>query len=240
MRGLAAARGDGTFLYPAETAWARWMGDLPRHDPAVARALTLLTPQPIRPFVEPVDLSVFYRLAVPRTYVRCLGDVAVPPAAAAGYAARLGVSPRRPEDRPQPHAVGARRARPAARDASRREGRDGTRSGLAGGDEALDDLAQALGVGAARRGRSERRCAAAGASGPRPRRRRWAGSSGGVSCSSTRAPSGTRGVGLDRAAGGRRCRAPCPALAAVLPVEGDGDAGRAMRSTSRRSRGTRT
>lgn len=93
MRGLAAGRGDGTFLYPAEMAWARWMGDLPRHDPAVSRALTLLTPQPIRPFVEPVDFSVFYRLAVPRTYVRCLGDVAVPPERAAGYAARLGVSP---------------------------------------------------------------------------------------------------------------------------------------------------
>ena len=93
MRGLAAARGNGTFLYPAETAWARWMGDLPRHDPAVSRALALLTPQPLRPFVEPVDLSVFYRLSVPRTYVRCLGDVAVPPTRAAGYAAQLGVTP---------------------------------------------------------------------------------------------------------------------------------------------------
>ncbi|HKZ05345.1 MAG TPA: alpha/beta fold hydrolase [Methylomirabilota bacterium] len=92
-RGLAAARGDGTFLYPAETAWARWMGDLPRHSPVVARALSLLTPQPLRPFVEPVDLSVFYRLSVPRTYVRCLGDLAVLPARAAGYAARLGVAP---------------------------------------------------------------------------------------------------------------------------------------------------
>jgi pimeloyl-ACP methyl ester carboxylesterase len=92
-RGLAAARGDGTFLYPAETAWARWMGDLPRHSPAVARALSLLTPQPLRPFVEPVDLSVFYRLSVPRTYIRCLADLAVPAARAAGYATRLGVAP---------------------------------------------------------------------------------------------------------------------------------------------------
>ena len=93
MRGLAAGRGDGTFLYSAETAWARWMGDLPRHHPAVSRALALLTPQPLRPFVEPVDLSRFYTLSVPRTYVRCLGDLAVPPARAAGYAARLGVQP---------------------------------------------------------------------------------------------------------------------------------------------------
>jgi pimeloyl-ACP methyl ester carboxylesterase len=93
MRGLAAARGDGTFLYPAETAWARWMGDLPRSHPAVARALTLLTPQPLRPLVEAVDLSVFYTLSIPRTYIRCLDDVAVPTARAAGYAARLGVTP---------------------------------------------------------------------------------------------------------------------------------------------------
>ena len=43
--------------------------------------------------MEPVDLSVFFRLSVPRTYARCLGDLAVPPARAASYAARLGVEP---------------------------------------------------------------------------------------------------------------------------------------------------
>ena len=93
MHGLAAARGDGTFAYPAETAWARWMGDLPRSHPTVARALASLTPQPLRPFVEVVDYSVFERLRLPRTYLRCLGDLAVVPARAAAYAARLGVSP---------------------------------------------------------------------------------------------------------------------------------------------------
>jgi pimeloyl-ACP methyl ester carboxylesterase len=91
MHGLAAARGDGTFAYPAETAWARWMGDLPRSHPAVARALASLTPQPLRPFVERVDYSVFERLATPRTYLRCLDDLAVVPARATAYAARLGV-----------------------------------------------------------------------------------------------------------------------------------------------------
>lgn len=93
MRGLVASGHSGTFLYPGETAWARWMGDLPRDHPAVARALTLLTPQPVRPFVEPVDLRVFYSLRTPRTYIRCLQDVAVPPERAALYAARLGVTP---------------------------------------------------------------------------------------------------------------------------------------------------
>ena len=93
VEGMAAGRGDGTFLYPAEIAWARWMGDLPRDHPGVARALALLTPQAARPFFERIDMRVFYSMGVPRSYIRCLGDVAIPPAKAAEYAARLGVAP---------------------------------------------------------------------------------------------------------------------------------------------------
>jgi pimeloyl-ACP methyl ester carboxylesterase len=93
MTGNAAARGDGTFLYPAEMAWARWMGDMPRSDPRVSRAISLLTPQPLRPFVEPVDLRVFYGMRVPTTYIRCLEDKAIVPARAAECAGRLGVTP---------------------------------------------------------------------------------------------------------------------------------------------------
>ena len=93
MTGNAAARGDGTFLYPAEMAWARWMGDMPRSDPRVSRAISLLTPQPLRPFVEPVDLGVFYGMRVPTTYIRCLEDKAIVPARAAECAGRLGVTP---------------------------------------------------------------------------------------------------------------------------------------------------
>jgi pimeloyl-ACP methyl ester carboxylesterase len=93
MTGNAAARGDGTFLYPAEMAWARWMGDMPRSDPRVSRAISLLTPQSLRPFVEPVDLRVFYGMRVPTTYIRCLEDKAIVPAKAAECAGRLGVTP---------------------------------------------------------------------------------------------------------------------------------------------------
>ncbi len=93
VRGMAAGRGNGTFLYPAETAWARWMGDVPRDSPEASRALALLTPQAMRPFLEPVDLRVFYALSIPRTYIRCLQDRAVVPARGAEFAARLGVSP---------------------------------------------------------------------------------------------------------------------------------------------------
>jgi pimeloyl-ACP methyl ester carboxylesterase len=93
MTGNAAARGDGTFLYPAEMAWARWMGDMPRSDPRVSRAISLLTPQSLRPFVERVDLRVFYGMRVPTTYIRCLEDKAIVPARAAECAGRLGVTP---------------------------------------------------------------------------------------------------------------------------------------------------
>jgi pimeloyl-ACP methyl ester carboxylesterase len=53
----------------------------------------MLTPQPLRPWRERVDLSRFYALAIPRTYIRCLRDAAIPAARAAEYAARLGVTP---------------------------------------------------------------------------------------------------------------------------------------------------
>lgn len=93
MVGNAAARGDGAFLYPGEVAWARWMGDMPRSDPRVARALSLLTPQVLRPLLEPIDMRVFYGLRIPRTYIRCLEDRAVVPSLAAQCAAGLGVTP---------------------------------------------------------------------------------------------------------------------------------------------------
>jgi pimeloyl-ACP methyl ester carboxylesterase len=86
-------RGDGTFSHAAETAWARWMGDLPRRDPRVARALSLLTPQAARPFFERVDVRSFDALRIPRTYIRCRRDAAVVPERAAANAARLGVKP---------------------------------------------------------------------------------------------------------------------------------------------------
>lgn len=91
LRGLAAAA--GAVQQPAVTEHARWMGDLPARDARVIAALTRLTPQPFRPLTERVAMHGFYAMAVPRTYVRCLRDVAIPPAKAAAYAARLGVRP---------------------------------------------------------------------------------------------------------------------------------------------------
>jgi pimeloyl-ACP methyl ester carboxylesterase len=93
LRGMVAGRGDGTFLFPAETAWARWMNDLPRDHPVVARALARITPQPWRPLIDRVDLKSFPTLGIPCTYIRCQRDQAVIPARAEAYAARLGVRP---------------------------------------------------------------------------------------------------------------------------------------------------
>lgn len=92
VAGLARA-GGGVVQYPAVLEWARWMGDLPPGDERVAQAFGRLTAQPWRPLPERVDMRRFYAMDVPRTYVRCLRDLAVPPAKAAEYAARLGVTP---------------------------------------------------------------------------------------------------------------------------------------------------
>jgi len=92
MRGLAAA-GGGVVQYPASLESARWMSDLAPGDPRVVDALPRLTPQPLRPWTEHLDVKRFWALDVPRTYIRCLRDQAVTPAMAARYAARLGVTP---------------------------------------------------------------------------------------------------------------------------------------------------
>jgi pimeloyl-ACP methyl ester carboxylesterase len=93
IRGLAQASRNLTFRFPAEMAWARWMNDIPRTHPAAEEAFARLTPQPLRPLVERVDLKRFYAMPLPRTYIRCLKDVAVTPEKALEYAERLGVRP---------------------------------------------------------------------------------------------------------------------------------------------------
>jgi pimeloyl-ACP methyl ester carboxylesterase len=92
FRGLALS-GGGAVQYPASIAWARWMNDIPPGDPRVAETLAQLTPQPFAPCAERVDYRRFFAMRMPCTYIRCLRDAAVPPARAAQYAARLGVTP---------------------------------------------------------------------------------------------------------------------------------------------------
>ena len=92
MRGLARA-GAGAVQLPALFEWSRWMSDLPLGDPRVSESLPRLTPQPLRPLTERVDMRRFHALRLPCTYIRCLRDAAVVPARAVEYAARLGVTP---------------------------------------------------------------------------------------------------------------------------------------------------
>jgi pimeloyl-ACP methyl ester carboxylesterase len=93
MRAMAQGAGNGTIPFAAAFAWSRWMNDLPLGHPVVQAALPRLTPQPLRPFMERVDMKGFYAMSVPRTYIRCLKDAAVVPERAAEYARRLGVKP---------------------------------------------------------------------------------------------------------------------------------------------------
>jgi pimeloyl-ACP methyl ester carboxylesterase len=92
VRGLVRS-GGGAVQYPASLEWSRWFGDMPPGDPRVTEALARLTPQPLTPWRERVAMRRFHAMRVPCTYVRCLRDAAVPPARAAAYAARLGVTP---------------------------------------------------------------------------------------------------------------------------------------------------
>ena len=92
-RGMAQAHGNGTYRYPAELILSRWLYDMPRSHPAVQTALARFTPQPLRPWIDRLDLKRFYAMQVPRTYIRCLKDVAVPPDRQLAYAQRLGVKP---------------------------------------------------------------------------------------------------------------------------------------------------
>jgi len=92
LRGMAAG-GGGVVQYPAVVEHARWMSGLAPGDPRVGEALARLTPQPLRPWLERVEMRQFYAMPVPRTYIRCLRDRAVVPAKAMGYAERLGVRP---------------------------------------------------------------------------------------------------------------------------------------------------
>ncbi|OGL06548.1 MAG: hypothetical protein A3I03_15205 [Candidatus Rokubacteria bacterium RIFCSPLOWO2_02_FULL_68_19] len=93
MRAMARGAGNGTIPFAAAFAWSRWLNDLPLGHPVVQAALPRLTPQPLWRFVERVDMKRFYAMSVPRTYIRCLRDAAVPPDRAAEYARRLGVKP---------------------------------------------------------------------------------------------------------------------------------------------------
>lgn len=72
--GLAKRQGGESYLISDEEFWRRWLQDLPRHDPRVVRALSLRTPQPLRPVLEPVCEQDFGAAGVPALYLRSTED----------------------------------------------------------------------------------------------------------------------------------------------------------------------
>jgi pimeloyl-ACP methyl ester carboxylesterase len=86
---LAASSPDNTTLLPLEVWSGQFIQDAP---PDVARALwQQLSPEPNQPNLEKLDLTAFYAADIPKSYVFCRHDQALPPGAFyPGMSSRLG------------------------------------------------------------------------------------------------------------------------------------------------------
>lgn len=68
------------FYHDCDEATARW-------------AYSLLSPAPVEFLLTPIRLKNFWKAALPRSYIRCLQDRAVPPSYSQSFVERLGVKP---------------------------------------------------------------------------------------------------------------------------------------------------
>jgi pimeloyl-ACP methyl ester carboxylesterase len=74
---LAAASGDNTVMLPYPIWREAFIGDA---DEALARSsYALLSPEPYRCFTDTLDLGAFYGSQIPRSYLNCTEDIALPP-----------------------------------------------------------------------------------------------------------------------------------------------------------------
>lgn len=74
--GLAAASGDNTVSLPFEVWHNAFINDA---DEQMAKeTYQLLTPEPCQPFQDRLDLKKFYQLDIPKTYINCTEDQALP------------------------------------------------------------------------------------------------------------------------------------------------------------------
>jgi pimeloyl-ACP methyl ester carboxylesterase len=77
FRQLAAASGDNTMMVPFPVWREAFMNDA---DDGLARSsYEKLTPEPFRPFTDKLDLVRFYSLDIPKSYLNCTDDTALPP-----------------------------------------------------------------------------------------------------------------------------------------------------------------
>jgi pimeloyl-ACP methyl ester carboxylesterase len=93
-RELTAANDGISYRLPDDEIYRRWLQDLPRTDPRVQRALSLVTPQPFAPLVEPAIDQDFPSCGVTAVYLRSTDDVGAPVARAERFVAGLPVGTR--------------------------------------------------------------------------------------------------------------------------------------------------
>ncbi|CAJ0720850.1 Pyrethroid hydrolase [Ralstonia edaphis] len=73
---LAAASGDNSVAMPWPVWREAFMND---GDLAIAkRTYEMLTPEPFQPFADKLDLKKFYSLDIPKSYLNCTEDTALP------------------------------------------------------------------------------------------------------------------------------------------------------------------
>jgi pimeloyl-ACP methyl ester carboxylesterase len=65
----AAERDGGVYRMSDDEIWSLWLSDMPRDDPRVQWALSMITPQPLLPMTEAAPLAQYYALDIPRTYI---------------------------------------------------------------------------------------------------------------------------------------------------------------------------
>lgn len=85
--GLAAQTDDDTVMLP----WPVWReAFINDADEDLARAAyEQLSPEPYQPFRDKLDLGGFYKLDIPRSYLNCTEDIALPPGPEYGWHPRM-------------------------------------------------------------------------------------------------------------------------------------------------------
>ncbi|WP_288386659.1 alpha/beta fold hydrolase [uncultured Acinetobacter sp.] len=73
---LAAASGDNTVLLPYEVWRHAFINDA--DDQMAEETYKMLTPEPCQPFHDRLDLKKFYALNIPKSYLNCTEDQALP------------------------------------------------------------------------------------------------------------------------------------------------------------------
>ena len=84
---LAAATDDNTVMLPYPIWREAFINDA---DDELARSsYEQLSPEPYQPFLDKLDLGGFYKLEIPRSYLNCTEDIALPAGAEWGWHPRM-------------------------------------------------------------------------------------------------------------------------------------------------------